>query len=149
MRANLCEGWQPHKDGYGFFAMAHEEYQGDDNLTVRLWVNPSPKRIAGSVHAFPVGIEKKEARLERLVYALQGGILGVATTIDFVERSRLTTGKPGLYEGPIEIGHEGKVTYQLRFAAVYRMKGAPPPVSREYDTLPFLPGGLPELGKRR
>lgn len=93
VRTNICDGWRLQKDGYGFFGKAHTEYQGDDDLKIQVWVNPSPRRLAPSATAFPVDIQKSGQR-QTLLYCLQSGVLTMATTMDVVERHRLKHDTP-------------------------------------------------------
>ena len=148
VHADVAGGWRRFpKGGFGFCEDVRVDLKGDCRVRVHL-----------KLEARGAGMPEKEA-LSKGVSGKQAGHYfkalldkGRATlSIDLLtaHAGHLPGGKRGAHEGPSTIAGWHGLRYDFSFLVVF----TPPPRFhtdiREWDLLPFLPGGLPETDRRR
>lgn len=152
--ADLTTGWKKFEKGYRYVGMGRIEFRGDRELVAKVEVRPS--RECRSCEVFPENLTSMTAGSRSLFYELKGGSLELV--IDLKANLTDSTGnlvllpqsqKPGYFWRDAAPIRDGRHRFYPTMLLYLNWPAKPKVTTWEYDVLPFLSGGLPELGKRR
>jgi hypothetical protein len=143
--ADLASGWKRRKSGICFYGQYKEEFQGDDQLVIKLWVDEHLPALAHATGVFPLELSNGPGRDG---FFLRDGQLCVPIVLDAIRRGRRGSNEPGIDEW-VHLGQREQASYRFRLFASLTQRQPGPKKWIERDLLPFPSAGLPELGKRR
>jgi hypothetical protein len=142
--ANLADGWKRLPNSFGFYGLAHQEYQKDNRVTVRVWVVERSAELHPAGNGFPLDLQSMGSSPSKAVaFRLFHGRLSLGTSMSTVVNSSRNGGKPGFYEDAILIARHGGAAYWLRFYAALNEEHPEPPEWLEH-ALWAEEGVLPE-----
>lgn len=148
--ADVAEGWQSCKDGFGFFGLGFLDCVGDIKAQVSLQVRVRPNDRAFLAPSFPPNLSGKGARGDSLRYELNGHMLdvfaGLGANVGWLDGAK----KPGikwLPDTPIAVGVLVRFYMALIISPTPR-GGRVAKDTWEHDLLPFLSGHF-ESNRRR
>jgi flagellar biosynthesis chaperone FliJ len=132
--ANLADGWRRLGNNFGFYGFAHEEYQKEGLVTVRVWVIERSSQLRSGGDGFPLDLQSMGSSPSKaLAFRLFHGRLSLGAAMSTVVNSRRNGGKPGFHEDAILIAQHGSVAYWLRFYAALNEEHPEPPEWMEHD----------------
>ena len=132
--ANVAAGWRQLRDNFGFYGFAHQAYEGDDLVTVRVWVSERLAQPHRAGDSFPLDLQSTGSSPSKaLSFRLSDGCLAIGIYMSTVANSRRSGEKPGFYEDGILIARNGSVAYSLRFYAAVNEEQPGPPEWIEHD----------------
>jgi hypothetical protein len=156
--AKVYGGWDSSKkSGYQFYDHQFVDFRGDVTLHVRVWMfstwtidlRESRHDIPEHVTEFPLDLT---SQLEngRIRVSIAKGRVSIAVWLDR-DLPWITTsnGKPAIDWGPELIAQHANAAYMLRHMIVFNLPSAKRGDYKEWDLLPFLPGGLIERNRRK
>lgn len=155
--AKVHAGWDSSKrGGYPFSGEQRVDYRGDVTLRVAVWIfstfvvnDVQPDQAFDYRQVFPVDFT---AQFDDGM--LQAGIakgrlaisMCLSPTLPWIVTSNR---KPAVNWGPQIIAEYRNAAYSLRHMIVFNMPSSKRGDYRDWDLLPFLPGGLVERNRRR
>jgi len=132
--ANLPDGWKRLRNSFGFYGFAHQEYQKDNRITVRVWVVERSAELQPTGNGFPLDLQSMGSSPSKAVaFRLFHGRLSLGALMSTVANSSRNGGKPGFYEDGILIARHDDVAYWLRFYAALNEEHPEPPEWLEHD----------------
>lgn len=146
--ANLAEGWRRLGNNFGFYAFAHEKFQENEQVSVRVWVIENPSQSYRAQDGFPLDLQSMGSSASRaLAFRLFNGRLSLGTAVSTVLNCRQGNGHPGFYKEAVLIAQHRGVAYWLRFYAAINDENPEMPEWTEQDFALNDEGALPALGQ--
>jgi hypothetical protein len=156
--AKVYGGWDStKKSGNQFYDHQFVEYKGDVTLHVRVWMfstwvvdlNATSESSPEQEAEFPVGLESRFEAGEVKANLAKGRVsisVLLARSLPWITTSN---GKPAVDWGPQQIAQYRGTAYMLRHMIVFNLPSTRRGDYKEWDLLPFLPGGLIERNRRK
>jgi hypothetical protein len=144
--AKIHGGWNPKKAGFQFYDQQLLDYKGDITLRVAVWMTASSIELSRD---FPLDFEAQfdDGRLRASI--AKGRLLLSVFLQPELPWIVTSNGKPAVDWGPQPFAQYGNSAYILRHMIVFNLPSQRARVWKEWDLLPFLPGGLIERNRRR
>jgi hypothetical protein len=155
--AKVYGGWDStKKTGCQFYDQQFLDYKGDITLRVAVWMSGAcaliyrgPDRSYDYSQLFPLDFSANfdDGRLQA---AIVRGRVSISLTLQPQLPWIVTSnGKPAINWGPEIIAEYRGIVYQLRHMIVINLPVSKRGDYKEWDLLPFLPGGLIERNRQR
>jgi hypothetical protein len=155
--AKVYGGWDSTKrTGYQFYDQQLVDYRGDVTLRSAVWVfsayvigSKAPGQGGETLREFPLDLT---SRLDdgQVLTSIANGRLSITVSLDASLPWIVTSnGKPAVDWGPIQIAQHESTAYLLRHMIVFNLPWSKRGDYKEWDLLPFLPGGLVERNRRK
>jgi hypothetical protein len=155
--AKAYEGWNSSKKkGCQFYDQQFLEYRGDVTLRVAVWVSGSYSPTTAVADEpfdcsamFPLDLSAhyKDETLE--ASTARGRIfisMSLRRELPWIVTSN---GKPAVDSGDLIVAQHRNAAYVLRYMLVFNLPSSKRGNYKEWDLLPFLPGGLVERNRRK
>jgi hypothetical protein len=152
--AKVYGGWDTSKKA--FYAHQHVDYRGDVTLRAAVWMFSTYVVNLDSLdhkheHSaeFPLNLT---SRFDdgHVTASIANGRLSLAVCLSPALPWIVTSNrKPAVDWGPISIAEHLSTAYFLRHMIVFNLPSSKRGDYKEWDLLPFLPGGLVERNRRR
>jgi hypothetical protein len=155
--AKVYVGWDSSKKkGFQFYDQQHLDYKGGVTLRVAVWMGGSFSLNSTTLDqtsdcstVFPMDFTAKfnDGSLEASIASGRLSILvSLGRRLPWIVTS---TGKPAVDWGPLAIAEYRNTAYLLRHMLVFNLPSSKRGDYKEWDLLPFLPGGLIERNRRK
>jgi hypothetical protein len=147
--AKVYGGWDSTRTrGYQFYDHEYIDYKGDIRLRVAVWMGRA-FRPSGHVDEFPLDFTAQfdDGMLQASIAAGRLSLsIGLRQESPWIVTSN---GKLALDWGPQVVAQRNEAAYLLRHMIVFNFPYSRRGDYREWNLLPFLPGGLVERNRRR
>ncbi len=155
--ARVYGGWNSSKKtGCQFYDQQFLDYRGDVTLRVAVWMSGSYSRNSAvaddssdSSTMFPLDFSAhyKDESLEASTARGRVSILmSLRRELPWIVTSN---GKPAVDSGSLIVAQYLNTAYLLRYMLVFNLPSSKKGNYKEWDLLPFLPGGLVERNRRK
>jgi len=155
--AKVSGGWEStKKSGCQFYAQQLVDYRGDITLSVKVWISSAfavdytgLERANEYIGDFPFDF-RAHFNDEKIRAAIADGCLSISVYLRQELPWIVTSNrKPAIDWGPQIIAQYHSTAYLLRHMIVFNLPSSKRGDYKEWDLLPFLPGGLVERNRRR
>ena len=156
--AKVYGGWDSSKrTGYQFYDQQIVDYRGDVTLRSAVWMfsthvvnlDAPPVHNYEAVREFPLDLTSRFDDGQLTASIAKGRVsvmLALNPALPWIVTSN---GKPAVDWGPLSIAEYRNTAFLLRHMIVFNLPSSKRGDYKEWDLLPFLPGGLVERNRRK